>query len=135
MLKTILATTFAIALALPATTSLAAPPKDCALSQVAFVQPLETRVQQGHSVQRRLVGATLYVPAQLGLTTDWLKHLADDHHSRMAKGESMKDCIFGVPNSHIDVSSNGSGYLMVGVQSDNLDGAKEILRRAELAAK
>lgn len=135
MFKTILATTFALALALPATAAIAAPPKDCALSQVAFVQPQKARVQQGHAVQERLVGATLYVPAQPGLTTDWLKHLADDHQARMAKGEPMKDCVFGVPNSRVDVWSNGSGYLMVAVQSDNLDGAKEILRRAELAVK
>jgi len=135
MFKTILATTFAIALALPASTTLASSPKDCALSKVAFVQPQTARVQHGHAVQQRLVGATLYIPAQQGLTTDWLKHLVDDQQARMAQGESMKDCVFGVANSHVDVWSNGSGYLMVGVQSDNLDGAKEILRRAELAVK
>jgi hypothetical protein len=135
MFKTILATTFAIALALPATTALASSPKDCALSKATFVQPQTARVQQGHAVQQRLVGATLYIPAQPGLTTDWLRHLVNDHQSEMARGEPMKDCILGVANSHIDVWSNGSGYFMVGVQSDNLDTAKEILRRAELAVK
>lgn len=135
MFKTILATTFAIALALPTTTVLAAPPKDCALSQVAFVQPLTARVERGHSVQQRLVGATLYIPAQSGLTTDWLKRSADEHQARMAHGEPMKDCVLGVADSHVQVWSNNSGYLMVSVQSDNLDAAKEILRRAELAVK
>lgn len=135
MFKTILATTFAIALALPATTALASSAKDCTLSKVAFVQPQTARVQQGHAVQQRLVGATLYIPAQPGLTTDWLKHLVNEHQAEMARGEPMKDCVLGVANSHVDVWSNGSGYLMVGVQSDNLDQAKEILRRAELAVK
>ena len=135
MFKTILATTFALAIALPATAALASPPKDCALSKIAFVQPQTARVQQGHAVRQRLVGATLYVPAQPGLTTDWLKSVADDHQTRMARGEPMKDCVFGVPNSHVDVWSNGSGYLMVGIQSNNLDAAKEILRRAEIAVK
>jgi hypothetical protein len=135
MFKTILATTFVIALALPATPALASPRKDCALSQVAFVQPQQAQVQRGHAVQQRLVGATLYVPTQPGLTTDRLKHLVNDHQARMAQGETMKDCVFGVPNSLVDVWSNGSGYLMVGVRSDNLDAAKEILRRAELAVK
>jgi hypothetical protein len=135
MFKTILATTFAIALALPATTVLASPPKDCVLAQVAFVQPQNARLERGHSIQTRLIGATLYVPAQLGLTTDWLKHLVDEHQARMARGEAMKDCVLGVPHSHIDVWSNGSGYLMVGIQSDNLDEAKEILRRAEMTVK
>lgn len=135
MFKTILATTFAIALALPATTALASSAQDCALSKVAFVQPQTARVQQGHAVQQRLVGATLYIPAQPGLTTDWLKHLVNDHQAEMARGEPMKDCVLGVANSHVDVWSNGSGYLMVGVQSDNLDQAKEILRQAELAVK
>ncbi len=135
MFKTILATTFALALALPATAVLAAPSKDCLLSKVAFVQPQNAQVQRGHAVQQRLVGATLYIPAQAGLTTDWLKRQVDEHQARMAHGEPMKDCVFGVANSHVDVSSNGSGYLMVAVQSDNLDAAKEILRRAEVAVK
>jgi hypothetical protein len=131
MFKTILATTFALALALPATSVLAAPTKDCLLSQVAYVQPQNAQVQRGHSVQQHLVGATLYIPAQAGLTTDWLKRQVDEHQARMAHGEPMKDCVFGVPNSHVNASSNGSGYLMVTVQSDNLDSAKEILRRAQ----
>ena len=135
MFKTILATTFALALALPATSALAAPTKDCLLSKVAYVRPQNAQVQQGHAVQQRLVGATLYIPAQAGLTTDWLKRQVDEHQARMAHGETkgatMKDCVFGVPNSHVDVSSNGSGYLMVAVQSGNLDSAKEILRRAQ----
>jgi hypothetical protein len=131
MFKTILATTFALALALPATSVLASPSKDCLLSKVAYVQPQNAQVQQGHTVQQRLVGATLYIPAQAGLTTDWLKQQVDEHQARMARGMMMKDCVFGVANSHVDVSSNGSGYLMVAVRSDNLDSAKEILRRAQ----
>lgn len=131
MFKTILATTFALALALPATSVLAAPSKDCLLSKVAYVQPQNAQVQLGKSVRPRLVGATLYIPAQAGLTTDWLKRQVDEHQARMTHGEMMKDCVFGVANSHIAVSSNGSGYLMVAVQSDNLDSAKEILRRAQ----
>jgi anti-sigma factor RsiW len=112
MFKTIVATTFA--LALPATFVLAAPSKDCLLSKVAYVQPQTAQVQQGHAVQQRLVGATLFIPAQAGLTTDWLKRQVDEHQARMAHGQMMKDCVFGVANSHVDVSSNGSGYLMVG---------------------
>ena len=135
MFKTIFATTFAIALALPATTALASSAKDCALSQLAFVQPQTARVQQGHAVPQRWVGATLYAPAQPGLTTDWLKRLVTDHQAEMARGEPMKDCVLGVANSHVDVWSTGSGYLIVGVQSDNLDTAKEILRRAAPAVK
>jgi hypothetical protein len=42
----------------------------------------------------------------------------------MAHGEMMKDCVFGVASSQVKVSSNGSGYLMVAVGSDNLDSAK-----------
>ena len=131
MFKTILATTFAFALALPATSVLAAPSKDCVVSKVAFVQPQNAQVQRGHAIQQRLVGATLFIPAQAGLTTDWLKQQVDEHQARMAHEGPMKDCVFDVANSHVDVSSNGSGYLMVAVRSDNLDSAKEILRRAQ----
>jgi len=67
MFKIILATTFAFAFALPATSALAAPTKDRLLSKVAFAEPHNAQVQQGKVVRPRLVGATLYVPAQAGL--------------------------------------------------------------------
>lgn len=135
MFKTILATTLAIVLAAQGGPALASAPKGCALAKATLVQPLTTRVEVGHSVQQRLAGATLYIPAEPGLTTDWLKRSADEHQARMARGESMENCVLGVANARIQVWSNNSGWLMVSVQSDNLDNAKEILRRAELVVR
>ena len=92
-------------------------------------------VQLGGRVFRdRLAGATLFIPAEKGVTTDYLKRVADAHQAQMAGG-AMKDCPFGVAGSTIEVSSNNSGYLMVAISSKNDGAAKEILRRAELAVK
>jgi hypothetical protein len=139
MFKTILASTLAAALTFPAAGAFAATPPDCALKQVAAARPLTERVSMGgHVVRDRLAGATLYIPAEPGVTTDWLKRLADAHHAQMATSATntpMKDCIFAVAKSDIEVSSNNSGFLMVAISSKDDGAAKEILRRAELAVK
>ena len=136
MFKHLFVVAVATALALPATVAVASPSKDCVLDQVVAVHPLTVqRSDSKFGPMQRLVGAALTIPAQPGLTTDWLKRLADVHAERMTHGTAMADCVFGVPNSLIDVSSNGSGFLTVNVRSDNLDGAREILRRAEAMAR
>jgi hypothetical protein len=135
MLKTILASPLAASMAVPTVTAFAATPADCAVKQVAAAQPLRERVQLGGRIFRdRLAGATLYIPADKGVTTDYLKRVADGHQAQMA-GTAMKDCPFGVAGSTIEVSSNNSGFLMVAISSKDDGAAKEILRRAELAVK
>jgi hypothetical protein len=134
--NTILASVFATTMAVPAAGAFAATPPDCAVNQVAAAQPLRERVSLGGRLYRdRLSGATLYVPAERGVTTDWLKRVADTHQRQMGTGAAMKDCPFAVAGSSIEVSSNNSGYLMVTIRSNDDGSAKEILRRAELAAK
>ena len=136
MFKTIIASALAATMAFPAAGALAATPSDCALKQVASATALRERVQLGGRVFRdRLAGATLYIPAERGVTTDWLKRVADIHQGQMAAGTVMKDCPFGVAGSSIEVSSNNSGYLIVAIRSKDDGAAKEILRRAELAVK
>jgi hypothetical protein len=136
MFKTILASALAASMAVPAAGAFAATPADCALNQVAAAQPLRERVQLGGRIFRdRLAGATLFIPAEKGVTTDYLKRMADAHQARMASGPAMKDCPFGVAGSTIEVTSNNSGYLMVAIRAKDDGAAKEILRRAELAVK
>jgi hypothetical protein len=137
MFKTILASMLAAALAVPAAGAFAATPPDCVLKHVTAARPLNDRVSiGGHIVRDRLAGATLYIPAEPGLTTDWLKRIADNHQAQMRNGNAaMKDCVFAVPGSDIEVSSNNSGFLMVSIRSRDDGAAKEILRRAELAVK
>ena len=135
MFKTILASVLATSMAVPAVGALAATPADCALKQVSAAQPLRERVQLGGRVFRdRLAGATLFIPAEKGVTTDYLKRIADAHQAQMTTA-AMKDCPFGVAGSAIEVSSNNSGYLMVAISSKDDAAAKEILRRAELAVR
>jgi hypothetical protein len=137
MFKSILASALAVSMGIPAVGAFAATPADCALKQVASAQPLRERLQIGGRVFRdRLAGATLYIPAEKGVTTDYLKRIADAHQAQMAGGgAAMPDCPFGVAGSTIEVSSNNSGYLMVAIRSKDDGAAKEILRRAELAVK
>ena len=136
MLKSILVATLAASMAVPAAGVFAATPADCAVKQVTAARPLVERTSWGgRGVRERLAGATLYIPAEPGLTTDWLKRVADAHHAQMATGAPMKDCVFAVPGSEIEVSSNNSGFLMVAIRSNDAGTAKEILRRAELAVK
>lgn len=136
MFKSILVATLAASMAAPAAGAFAATPADCAVKQVTAARPLIERVSWGgRGVRERLAGATLYIPAEPGLTTDWLKRVADAHQAQMAAGTPMKDCIFAVPGSQIEVSSNNSGFLMVAISSKDGGVAKEILRRAELAVK
>jgi hypothetical protein len=135
MFKTILASVLAASMAVPTVAAFAETPADCALKQVAAAQPLRERVQLGGRLVRdRLAGATLYIPADKGVTTDYLKRIADAHQAQMA-GSAMKDCPFGVAGSTIEVSSDNSGLLMVAIRSKDEGAAKEILRRAELAVK
>jgi len=136
--KTIIASMLAASMAIPAAGAIAATPPDCALNHVVAARPLREHVSLGGRLVRdRLAGATLYIPAEPGLTTDWLKRLADSHKAQMAKGTptAMKDCIFAVAGAEIAVSSDNSGYLMVAVSAKDDGAAKEILRRAELAVK
>ena len=136
MLKTLMASVLAATMAAPAAGAFAATPPDCALKEVAAATPLRERVALGGRIFRdRLAGATLYVPAERGVTTDWLKRVADAHQAAMVKGTAMKDCPFAVAGSTIEVTSNNSGYLMVTVRAKDDGAAKEILRRAELAVK
>ena len=136
MFKTILASALAASMAVPAVGAFAATPADCALKQVAAAQPLRERVQLGGRIFRdRLAGATLFIPAEKGVTTDYLKRIADAHQAQMGAGAAMKDCPFGVAGSTIEVTSNNSGYLMVAIRAKDDGAAKEILRRAELAVK
>jgi hypothetical protein len=136
MFKTILASTLAASMAVPTVGAFASTPADCALKQVASAQPLRERVQLGGRLFRdRLAGATLYIPAEKGVTTDYLKRVADAHQAQMAGSTAMKDCPFGVAGSTIEVSSNNSGFLAVAIRSSDDGAAKEILRRAELAVR
>jgi hypothetical protein len=134
--KTIIASMLAAITLFPAAGALATPPPGCALKNVVAARPLRDRVSMGgHQIRDRLAGATLYIPAEPGLTTDWLKRVADSHQAQMRAHTAMKDCPFGVAGSTIEVSSDNSGYLMVAIRSADDGAAKEILRRAELAAR
>lgn len=91
------------------------------------VEPL--RVTEGIAFERshRLAGAEVYVPAQPGLTAEWLQRTVE---TDIAAGR----CGFTVGGVGVDVSSAGNGFS-VRLTARKLSDAKAILDRARQLAQ
>jgi hypothetical protein len=74
----------------------------------------------------RLEGAVVNVPAQPGLTREWLQRQV----SSAPVGDEQSRCPLAVDGSTARVTSTGDGFAIT-VSSPDRDGAKEILRRAQ----
>jgi hypothetical protein len=69
----------------------------------------------------------LFVPAQPGLTAEWLQaQLA----RRSSSPQAAAQCPLDVPGASIKVQSGGPGFW-VSVAAQDDAGAREVLRRAE----
>jgi hypothetical protein len=123
----------AVALALATTMSAgagAAEPVRCSLGGKYFarsVKPLNVTEDAGYSIFTRFRGAEVYVPAQPGVTAEWLDRVLT---FQAAAGE----CDFGVPKVNVEVLSDGGGFSVrlstTGDSYDERDAAK-ILRRTQ----
>ena len=95
--------------------------------RVTKVVPHRAAVYAGQGTYEKLVGARLFVPAQPGLTGEWLQaQLAQRPSSPDAAGV----CPLDVPGSSVKVRSGGPGFW-VSVSARDDAGAREVLRRAE----
>ena len=127
----------AVALVLAATMSAgagAAQPVQCSLGGKYFarsVKPFNTTEDAGYSIVKRFRGAEVYVPAQPGVTAEWLDRVLT---FQIAAGE----CNFGVPKVNVEVLSDGGGFsvrlLSVSDGHDEREAA-EILRRTQQLVK
>lgn len=108
-----------------------AAPSNCVLKTytVTAVAPQFSDVQQGRVTTRRLAGAVVYVPAQPGLTAEWLTLSLQRHLSAMRAGAKMKDC--PLADVRVGVSSTGAGFA-VQLTAKDPKSAEEVLRRARL---
>jgi len=105
-----------------------AEPVHCSLSGAnVAVKPLYSYEDSGYTAFRQFRGAELFVPAQPGLTAEWIDRVLT---SQVAAGQ----CNFGVPKVNIQVLSNGGGFS-VRLSSNDEKGAAEILRHAQQLAK
>jgi hypothetical protein len=113
----------------------AAEPVRCSLGGkyfVSSVKPFNTQEDAGYSIFTQLRGAEVYVPAQPGMTAEWLDRVVT---YQIAAGE----CNFGVPKVNVEVLSDGGGFTVrLASMSDrygNEREAGEILRHAQQLVK
>jgi hypothetical protein len=95
--------------------------------QVTQVASLYTRVNAGKGIARRIAGAQVFVPAQPGLTAEWIQANVTRHLA--AKSPGSYDCPLDLDGIKASVVSGGTGFW-IQISSENGDTAKEILNRA-----
>ena len=91
--------------------------------QARGAQAFVTIEDAGYTTIRTFRGAELFVPAQPGLTKEWLQRVLTE---QIASG----DCNFGVSDVSVNVLSAGGGFS-VRVTGRDERAAGEILRNAE----
>jgi hypothetical protein len=127
----------AVALALATTASAsagAAEPVRCSLGGKYFarsVKAYNTTEDAGYSIFTRFRGAEVFVPAQPGVTAEWLDRVLT---FQIAAGE----CNFGTPKVNVEVLSDGGGFTVrlssTGDSYDERDAAT-ILRHTQQLVK
>lgn len=75
-----------------------------------------------------VVGAQLFVPAEKGLTAEWLNHR---YRERLAQRQTSADCPLDLAGLTVTVQSAGPGFW-VQLSAPDENTAKEVLRRARL---
>src|SRR5262245_31617213 len=105
-------------------------PDRCSLGNkffVASVTAYNTTENMGYTTYRQFRGAELFVPAQPGLTPEWLQRVLS---YEIATGA----CDFGARDAAVGVLSNGGGFS-VRVSSNDERTAGQILRHAQQMVK
>jgi hypothetical protein len=123
----------AVAMVLAATMSAgagAAEPVRCSLGGKYFarsVKAFNTTEDAGYSIFTRFRGAEVFVPAQPGVTAEWLDRVLT---FQIAAGE----CDFGVPKVNVDVLSDGGGFTvrLSSVRDDEREAAQILSRTQQL---
>jgi hypothetical protein len=103
---------------------------ECALTALKPTKVVPYRVSQrlGRGVHERLVGASVFVPAQSGLTAEWIGAKVEGHLRGM-KAQGMPDCPFAVSSVKVSVAAGSTGYW-VHIAGKNATDAEQILARA-----
>ena len=102
----------------------------CMLSQfqVTQVGSVYADLSGGRGINKRFIGAQLFVPAQPGLTAEWIKANLSRHSEQPATHRSFK-CPLDLPGTTMNVVSGGTGFW-IQITSNDEDVAHEILERA-----
>ncbi|MFZ5893792.1 MAG: hypothetical protein ACOY0T_22210 [Myxococcota bacterium] len=97
------------------------------------VEPLRIQERIGRTTIEKLAGAQVFVPAQKGLTAEWLRARVEQHISGMA-AQGMANCPLSVKGLRVAVASGGTGFW-VQLQAKDSDTAREVLRLARAAVR
>jgi hypothetical protein len=83
----------------------------------------------GRAGAERFTGAQVFLPAQPGLTAEWIAANISRHTASEARSEGASNCPLDVSGASVKVASGGTGFW-VQIAADDADAAKEILNRA-----
>jgi len=97
------------------------------------VEPLRIQERVGRGTIQKLAGAQVFVPAQKGLTAEWLRARVEQHISQMGT-QGMSNCPLGVQGLRVTVASGGTGFW-VQLQAKDTKTAAEVLRLAQAAVR
>ena len=116
----------------PAVSSPASDPSaaaDCfAQHPPVAVAPSELDPVAGDGSYTSLVGAQLFVPAEKGLTAEWLN---SQYRERIAQRRTSDDCPLDLAGLNVSVQSAGPGFW-VQLSAPDENTAKEVRRRSRL---
>jgi hypothetical protein len=101
----------------------------CALAsfQITQVASLYTDEHLNQTIVRRFAGAQVFLPAQPGLTPEWIRASIARHQ---ASAQTAYECPLDIKGAMISVTSGGTGFW-VQISARDTDAAKEILNRAK----
>lgn len=105
--------------------------KTCVLGafKVTQIGSLYVTERAGKGTVERLGGARLFLPAQPGLTAEWIAANLAGHTTAGRKHAVSYDCPLDVPGATTTVTSAGTGFW-VNIQAPEMEAAKEILNRS-----
>ncbi len=102
---------------------------------IAGVEPLTERFPSGKATYARVSGAVITFRALPGMTPQWLQRVIDCHLARNAalghEVPEMPNCPLVPKNVTAQVTATSTGFA-VAVRSDDVDTAREVLRRARM---
>jgi hypothetical protein len=91
------------------------------------VMPYYTQITSAYGAATRLAGARVYIPAEPGLTEEWLHH---ELAQRVASDNSDPLCPLDLPGVSVDVEGSGPGFW-VNISAANDKQAQAVLKRAQ----
>jgi hypothetical protein len=101
----------------------------CALAsfQITQVASLYTDEHINQTIYRRFAGAQVFLPAQPGLTPEWIRTSIARHQT---SAQTSYECPLDIKGATVSVASGGTGFW-VQISAKDPDVAKEILSRAK----